>query len=63
MSDVRVERKGEVAWIRLERPDRMNAYDAAMAASLTQAIEGAADAGVIVITGSGRAFCAAISPT
>jgi enoyl-CoA hydratase/carnithine racemase len=58
MSDVRVERKGEVAWIRLERPDRMNAYDAAMAASLTQAIESAADAGVIVITGSGRAFCA-----
>jgi enoyl-CoA hydratase/carnithine racemase len=58
MSDVRVERKGEVAWIRLERPDRMNAYDSAMAESLTQAIESAADAGVIVITGSGRAFCA-----
>lgn len=58
MSDVRVERKGDVAWIRLERADRMNAYDAAMAEALTAAIENAADAGVIVITGSGRAFCA-----
>jgi len=36
----------------------MNAYDAAMARELIAAIEGAADSGVIVITGSGRAFCA-----
>lgn len=58
MSDVVVERKGEVAWLRLNRPERMNAYDAAMAQSLIACIEGAADAGVIVITGTGRAFCA-----
>jgi len=58
MSDITTERKGEVAWIRLMRPERMNAYDAAMARSLIVAIEGAADAGVIVLTGSGRAFCA-----
>jgi enoyl-CoA hydratase/carnithine racemase len=36
----------------------MNAYDAAMAQSLILAIQQAADAGVIVLTGSGRAFCA-----
>jgi enoyl-CoA hydratase/carnithine racemase len=36
----------------------MNAYDAAMARELIAAIEGAVDSGVIVITGSGRAFCA-----
>ncbi len=58
MSDLTTERKGEVAWIRLTRPERMNAYDAAMAQSLIEAIEAAADAGVIVLTGSGRAFCA-----
>jgi 2-ketocyclohexanecarboxyl-CoA hydrolase len=58
MSDVVVERRGEVAWLRLHRPERMNAYDAAMARSLIAAIEAAAEAGVIVITGTGRAFCA-----
>ncbi len=58
MSDIEVERKGEVEWIRLNRPDRMNAYDAAMAEELIDAIQSAADSGVIVITGSGRAFCA-----
>ena len=58
MPDINVERKGEVEWIRLNRPDRMNAYDAEMARSLIKAIENAADAGVIVLTGTGRAFCA-----
>jgi len=58
MSDVVVEQRGEVAWIRMNRPERMNAYDAAMAQELIQAIEGAADSGVIVLTGTGRAFCA-----
>jgi len=58
MSDVIVERRGEVAWLRLNRPERMNSYDAAMARELIAAVEGSADAGVIVITGTGRAFCA-----
>jgi len=55
---VTVERRGDVAWVRLNRPDRMNAYDAAMGRALTDAVRGAADAGVIVLTGTGRAFCA-----
>ena len=58
MSDVVVERKGEVAWLRMNRPERMNSYDAAMARELIGAIEDSAAAGVIVITGTGRAFCA-----
>ncbi len=58
MSDIKVERIGELEWIRLNRPDRMNAYDAKMARTLIEAIENAADAGVIVLTGTGRAFCA-----
>jgi enoyl-CoA hydratase/carnithine racemase len=36
----------------------MNAYDAEMAQELITAVENAADAGVIVLTGTGRAFCA-----
>ena len=34
MSDIEVERRGEVEWIRLNRPDRMNAYDGEMAQAL-----------------------------
>jgi 2-ketocyclohexanecarboxyl-CoA hydrolase len=58
VADVISERRGEVAWIRLNRPDRMNAYDQAMADELIHEVRSASDAGVIVITGSGRAFCA-----
>ncbi len=58
MSDIEVEVRGEVAWIRLNRPERMNAYDAEMAQALIEAVENAADSGVIVLTGTGRAFCA-----
>lgn len=58
MADVEVERRGDVAWIRLNRPDRMNAYDSAMAGELMQAIRDARSAGVIVLTGTGQAFCA-----
>lgn len=58
MTDVVSERRGDVAWVRLNRPDRMNAYDSAMAHELREAIRDASDAGVIVITGTGRAFCA-----
>lgn len=58
MSDIKVELKGEITWIRLNRPERMNAYDAEMAQSIIKAIQDATDSGVIVLTGSGRAFCA-----
>ena len=39
MADIKIERKGEVEWIRLNRPDRMNAYDAEMAQELINAVE------------------------
>ncbi len=58
MGDVRTEQRGDVAWITLDRPDRMNAYDQAMSEEMIAAVRDAADAGVIVITGTGRAFCA-----
>ena len=50
-----------VATIRLNRPDRLNAYTSTMADELRAAIgEAAADPGVraIVFTGEGRGFCA-----
>ena len=58
MTDVIVERRGEVAWIRLNRPERRNAYDLAMAEEVTAAVRSAADSAAIVVTGSGGAFCA-----
>lgn len=58
MADIETEVKGDVSWIRLNRPERMNSYDAAMAKELIALIEDASISGVIVITGTGRAFCA-----
>ena len=58
MSDIEVEVKGEVCWIRLNRPERMNAYDAEMAHELIDAVRSASSSGVIVLTGTGKAFCA-----
>jgi len=58
VSDVIAERRGEVLWLTLDCPDRLNAYDLAMAEELRGQIRGALDAGVVVITGRGRGFCA-----
>jgi 2-ketocyclohexanecarboxyl-CoA hydrolase len=53
-----VESRGDVRWIRLDNPDRLNAYDAEMAESMTHAVEAASSYRVVVITGTGRGFCA-----
>jgi enoyl-CoA hydratase/carnithine racemase len=58
VSSIETERRGEVAWITLARPARYNAYDAEMAVEITEAVHDASDAGVIVITGTGKGFCA-----
>ncbi|MFB4308169.1 enoyl-CoA hydratase/isomerase family protein [Actinomadura sp. GTD37] len=59
MSDaVIVESRGPAVWIRLNRPERRNAYDAEMAAAITAAVESADTARAVVITGSGGSFCA-----
>jgi enoyl-CoA hydratase/carnithine racemase len=51
------ERRGDTLWIRLNRPDRLNAYDEAMGNELRRSIQEALDVTAIVITGSGRGFC------
>jgi naphthoate synthase len=44
--------------VTLNRPDRRNAYDLAMAKAMAAAIEDAASASAVVIAGSGGSFCA-----
>ena len=47
-----------IARITLNRPDRLNSFTRAMHAELGQALDQAADARVIILTGAGRGFCA-----
>jgi len=55
------ERRGAVAIIRLNRPSAMNAVNAALSTAVGELLEQAAaddDVRVVVLTGTGRAFCA-----
>jgi enoyl-CoA hydratase/carnithine racemase len=58
MNDVIVEWRGEAIWIRLNRPERRNAFDPPMADAIVAALEDAPRARAVVITGSGGSFCA-----
>jgi enoyl-CoA hydratase/carnithine racemase len=58
---ITTERRGDVALITLNRPEKLNAWTPAMAVEQARAIEEAnADpaVGAIVMTGAGRGFCA-----
>jgi len=60
---VAVERLGEVCVIRLERPEKLNAFTIEMVSAIRRAVkEAVADPALagIVITGSGRAFSAGL---
>jgi enoyl-CoA hydratase len=60
-SGVRYERQGTAAVLTINRPERRNAIDAATAAALRQGLEefeADAAARVLILTGSGEAFCA-----
>ena len=49
---------GAVARITLNRPDRLNSFTAQMHGELRDALGSLGDARVVVLTGSGRGFCA-----
>jgi len=57
---LRTSEENGVMWIRLDRPDAMNAVDADLRAALAAAVrisEQSQEIRVVVVTGSGRAFC------
>lgn len=58
MPDVLIDQRGYVTWITLNRPERRNAYDQAMAHEILDAVMSAPRDGVLVITGSKGSFCA-----
>ncbi len=57
---IRYEVKNGVAWLRLNRPDKLNAFTEQMNKEMTTAIKSAASdeqVRCVVLTGEGRAFC------
>jgi len=58
MSALRIERDGGVLRVTLARPERRNAFDAALIAELTEAFADVGDARAVVLAGEGEAFCA-----
>jgi methylglutaconyl-CoA hydratase len=58
MSALRVERDGPVLRIVLARPERRNAFDAALIGELTDAFADVGDARVVVLSGDGPSFSA-----
>lgn len=55
---VQLEQRDHVARITLNRPDRLNSFTRQMHSELAAALDEAASARVIVLTGAGRGFCA-----
>jgi methylglutaconyl-CoA hydratase len=55
---LRIEREGPVLRVTLARPERRNAFDAALIAELTEAFTEVGDARAVVLAGDGESFCA-----
>jgi methylglutaconyl-CoA hydratase len=55
---LRTERDGEILRVTLSRPERRNAFDAALIAELGEAFADVGDARAIVLAGEGQSFCA-----
>src|SRR5438046_7791855 len=58
MPGLRIERNDGVLRITLARPERRNAFNAALIAELTEAFADVGDARAVVLAGEGAAFCA-----
>jgi methylglutaconyl-CoA hydratase len=58
MGGLRTERDGHVLRVTLARPERRNAFDAALIADLTEAFADVEDARTVVLAGEGKSFCA-----
>lgn len=58
MSALKVERDGRVLRVTLARPERRNAFDAALITELHEAFAAVGDARAVLLSGEGPAFCA-----
>jgi methylglutaconyl-CoA hydratase len=58
MSALRIERDGPVLRVTMAKPERRNAFDAALIAELTEAFADVGDARAVVLAGDGPSFCA-----
>ena len=58
MAGLKIEREGNVLRVTLARPERRNAFDAALIAELTDAFADVGDARGVVLAGEGQSFCA-----
>ncbi len=58
MGALLVDRDGEVLRVTLARPERRNAFDAALIAELAEAFGEVGDARAVVLSGEGPSFCA-----
>lgn len=62
-STIQIERRGEVDWLTLDRPDRLNTLTGTMVRELCAYFEGLQSdygARIVVMRGAGRAFCAGL---
>ena len=61
MTDLLETTEGGIAWLTLNRPDRLNAFSPAMLTALGEALQRLSEdakVGAVIITGAGRGFCA-----
>ncbi len=58
MASLRVERAGDVLRVTISKPERRNAFDAALIRELTEAFSDIGDARAVVLGGEGESFCA-----
>jgi methylglutaconyl-CoA hydratase len=58
MAALKVEQDGDLLRVTLARPERRNAFDAALIAELTEAFADVGDARAVLLTGEGPSFCA-----
>jgi methylglutaconyl-CoA hydratase len=58
MSALRIEREGSVLRVTMAKPERRNAFDAALITALTEAFSDVGDARAVVLAGDGPSFCA-----
>ena len=58
MSALKIERDGHILRVTLTKPERRNAFDAALIAELTEAFTEVGNARAVLLSGEGPSFCA-----